>query len=105
MPEDAILIGTILEKDDIGQEVPAGETQVPVMGTKDSVTRQEWFTAGQAGFKASYRFKVYKCEYNNEDACILDGVKYSIYRTFEDGDYIELYLGTKVGVTYGDDSN
>jgi hypothetical protein len=41
---------------------------------------------------------VFFADYCGETVAELDGKRYEIYRTFGCGDYIELYLGTKVGV-------
>ncbi len=84
--------------DDIGEPAKT-ETSVTIRGTKQSVTRDEWFSAYKADIQAKYRIKVYEFEYHDETEAILNGERLAIYRTFYNGgDYIELYLGKKGGV-------
>ena len=48
--------------------------------------------------KAAYCVTVWADEYNGEQTAVLDGVRYSIYRTYQPNtEEIELYLQQKVG--------
>lgn len=82
--------------DDIGQEVMS-DTKRTVYCTILSITRAEWATAHQRSFSPAVCLKVFFCDYQRETIAEFEGKRYSIYRTFGIGDYIELYLGTKAG--------
>lgn len=62
-----------------------------------SVGRDEFNAAGQMGMKASYQFKVWLSEYDDQDEVEYNGKRYSIYRTYENKDKIELYTAERVG--------
>lgn len=94
-PADITLIAKSYEKDDIGQQIET-ETERTVPCTLTSVSRQEWQAAGQQGFQPSKRAIVFTDDYQDEDAARIDGVLYSVYRTYEgDDDRTELYLEKK----------
>lgn len=62
-----------------------------------SITRQEFFEAGRNGLNPQFIFYVFAGDYNNEMRLSFEGKDYGIYRTFLDGDYIELYAERKGG--------
>lgn len=66
----------------------------------DSVGRQEFFAAGQAGFRPDFKFTLFHDEYRGEDECLYDGAAYAIYRTYQvpGTDDLELYAKRKAGV-------
>ena len=90
------LISEIPSKDDIGQEIMQ-ETGSEVICTVKSVTRQEWITAQQKALSAAYVVTVFFADYEGEKIAELCGERYEIYRTYNSGDYVELYLAEKVG--------
>lgn len=86
-------------RDALKQLVKTGEELLPIFCEIESVSQSEWSAAGINGLKAEYRVTVWADEYRNATAAILDGVRYSIYRTFQRSeDKIELYLTRKAGV-------
>jgi hypothetical protein len=91
------LIATTETRDSINQPVKT-ETTRTVYGKMKSVTRAEWVAAAQKSLNPSAVVEVFFADYCGETVAELDGKRYEIYRTFGCGDYIELYLGTKVGV-------
>lgn len=74
-----------------------------VFARVDSVGRNEFYAAGQAGFSPEYRFTVFAGEYRGESACDYDGRRYAIYRTYHvpGTDYMELYVQREAGVHNG----
>lgn len=84
-------------KDDIGQEIET-ETERQVFCDKRSTTQGEFFQAKQVGLTPSFSFYMRTADYEGETELVYNGVKYGIYRTFENGELIELYTHTKVGV-------
>lgn len=86
-------------RDALNQLVKTGTEQIPVYCQIESVSQSEWSAAGINGLKAEYKLTVWTDEYRNAVTAILDGVRYSIYRTFQHSeDMIELYLTRKAGI-------
>ena len=86
-------------RDALNQIVKTGTAQLPVYCQIESVSQSEWSAAGLNGLKAEWRVTVWADEYRGATAALLDGVRYSIYRTFQlSEDMIELYLTRKAGV-------
>lgn len=72
--------------------------EVAVFCEIESITQNEFFKAGQAGFKPELKAVVWSNEYHYERLIKIGGVIYSIYRTFErlDGK-TELYVERRSG--------
>lgn len=94
------LVAQNITHDDIGQEVMS-DTKRTVYCTILSITRTEWATAHQQSLSPAVCLKVFFRDYQRETAAEFEGKRYSIYRTFGIGDYIELYLGERVGEISG----
>ena len=95
------LIAETVERDDIGQEYTEAASSGEVYCTVDSVTREEWRVAYQAGWDASAKLTVSAADYGGERVAIFEGKRYVIYRTYQDGMDVELYLGERVGERSG----
>lgn len=95
------LIAETVERDDIGQEYTETASSGEVYCTVDSVTREEWRVAYQAGWDASAKLIVSAADYGRERVAIFEGLRYVIYRTYRDGMDVELYLGERVGERSG----
>lgn len=101
-------------KDSIGQLVET-ETTRDVFCELRSINRSEWSAAGQMGLKPELVATMFAYDYEGEESASItfydfpvEGeeqtsttVKYGIYRTYLDGEKIELYLERKAGVTNG----
>jgi hypothetical protein len=88
------------------------ESQREVFARVESVERSEFFAAGQKGLRPELRVTLAAIEYEGEQVCAVDGVRYAIYRTYRaspeahfrtarnaaDPDDLELYLQREVGV-------
>lgn len=88
------------------QNAFGGWTETPVSRTVpckvESVTRAEFFEAAKAGLRPQWRFTVFGGDYHGETEIEYQGKAYAIYRTYQaEGDYLELYVEAKVGVTNG----
>lgn len=94
------LVGQTKTSDDIGQQIGSDTTQT-VYCTVLSVTRTEWTAAHQRSVSPAYCLKVFFKDYNGEEIAEFEGKRYEIYRTYAKYDYIELYLGVKVGELSG----
>lgn len=74
-------------------------TETRVFCQVDSVTRSEFFEAGQNGITPEYRFTMFFGDYSGQGIVIYKGETYSVYRTFHARtDMIELYVERKTGV-------
>lgn len=92
------LISISYSKDALEQQVPT-ETGREVFCQQHSISQSEFFDAGRNGLHPQHKLTVFEGDYQGETVAELDGVRYSIYRTFQGkGDFIELYLGRKAGV-------
>lgn len=92
------LIRQTYQTDEIGQRVPVEEKK-DVFCSVASVSGSEWFEAGRQGIKPEIKVSMFCHEYQGEKIAELDGVRYSIYRTYQaKHETIELYLEKKAGV-------
>lgn len=65
----------------------------------DSVSRAEFFAAGQSGLRPEYRITVFFGDYHGETRLIYNGARYAVYRTYHARtDELELYVQREVGV-------
>ena len=103
MMEDVCkLVAVSYTEDAIGQRIPM-ETEREVFCNILSISRSEWFQAGQTGLKPELMITVFSGEYNEEQEVELRGVRYAVYRTFlRADDFVEIYLQRKAGVVRGD---
>lgn len=62
-----------------------------------SVSRYEWFNGNSSGVSPQYLVKMPSTNYQGEKIAIYDAERYGIYRTYSEGDMVELYL-TKTNV-------
>lgn len=92
------LVSVTYTTDALKQQVPQ-ETTRDVFCNVSSVSAQEFFDAGQAGLKPEWRVTMFEPDYNGETITELNGVRYSVYRTYlGKNETIELYLERKAGV-------
>ena len=90
------LISQVQTRDDIGQPT-ATETTNSVICTVLEVTRAEWVAAQQRSLSPAAVVKVFFADFDGQTLAELRGKRFEIYRTYQAGDYIELYLGERVG--------
>ncbi|MDM5333432.1 phage head closure protein [Ureibacillus composti] len=90
------LISTSFTVDELFQEVEA-KTEREVFADKRSASQSEFFNAGQIGLKPQYVFTIRLSEYADETELVYNGKTYSIYRTYEKGENIELHSEVRVG--------
>ena len=82
--------------DEIGNET-AKIAPKTVVGFRRSVFESEFFRAGQLNIKTFCMVDIYREEYNGAKTVLLGGKRLTVYRTFERGDRIELYLSERTG--------
>jgi SPP1 family predicted phage head-tail adaptor len=99
----AYLIGKTYTLDAIGQSI-ATETRTMVYVTEKSISRSEWYDAGQQGLNPSIQLSTPRCNYSGQREIEYEGRRYSVYRTYLNGDRVELYLELKGG-THGSEQD
>lgn len=72
-------------------------TKRTVFANKKSATRSEFYLAQQADLEVEVVFTVYLSEYNDERVIEHNNRYYSVIRTFEKGDFIELTCQRRIG--------
>lgn len=93
-----VLIGETISTDE-NYIQQATETRTEVYCDIQSVSQNEFFKANELGFKPQFKITMFKYDYDGESIIEVDGVRYSIYRTFEGrNDTLELYCEKKVGI-------
>lgn len=91
------LLSETIEPDEIGNQV-AIQTKKPVFATISSVTQSEYFKAATNALKPQYKISgVFFHDYKGEKYVEIDGCKHEIYRTYREGDYMELYVTERIG--------
>lgn len=76
-------------------------TKREIFARAESVSRDEFFEAGQAGIASSWLFIINAVEYTGELLIEYEGSTYRIYRTYRRAmDELELYASKEVG-NYG----
>lgn len=100
MSQDSILtlIATTTEKDALGVQ-RTRETAREIFCRVDSITRSEFFTAGQQGYDPKHKFTVFHGDYMGERTVVYEGEAYGVYRTYwpPGSDDMELYAERKGG--------
>lgn len=95
------LITEVINTDAIGQ-ITTTETTSDLIAEVRSVSRSEFMEGSQTGLAPSFVFRVSMFGYTSQKILVYQGVRYSIYRTYEtDDNYVELYCEREVGVSDG----
>lgn len=74
------------------------EEKTQIFTDVKSVGQTEFFSASQKGYKAELQFEVWKNEYEGQPFVEFKEKRYTIYRTYEVNQNVELYAGSKIGV-------
>lgn len=84
-------------QDEIGQWTERIEKHL-VYGQLGSVTANEFFAAGQNGYKPDFRVVMFGPDYQGEENIEIDGKIYSVYRKYYGrNDNVELYVERRRG--------
>lgn len=103
------LIGEEITRDLVGNRI-VNKKETVVLANKRSVSRSEFYTAGQTGLKTELMFIVNTFEYNGETKLEFEGMTYEIIRVYENdfqeygrkkykddySGYTELIVGEKI---------
>lgn len=92
------LISVKKTKNEYGIETGT-ETERNVFADVKSITRQEFYDAGQNGIQPQYVFTMFGPDYEGEKIAVFRGKRYSVYRTYaRKDDNLELYVEERAGV-------
>lgn len=93
------LLSNARSQDATGVWRDGDETQREIFCQVDSVSRAEFFAAGQSGLRPEYKITVFFGDYQGETRLIYNGARYAVYRTYHARtDELELYVQREVGV-------
>ena len=90
----ATLVSETKTQDSIGQWIST-ETEREIFCEEYSITRNEWADAGRLGLNPEICLKTHIGNYNDELVVKYQNKRYSVYRTYKQGEEIELYLERK----------
>lgn len=103
--EDVILLVSIEQTQNAYGVWEKTETTRQVFCKVSSVSQSEFFEAGRNGLNPEWRFVVFGADYGDEETVIYKNKRYGVYRTYRDGDFIELYVERKGGTNRAVTSN
>lgn len=86
--------------DEIGQPILT-EIGTTCICTVLSVSRAEWVAASQRSLSPAAAVKVFFRDFEGQHIAELHGKRFEIYRTYQAGDFVELYLSERVGELNG----
>lgn len=95
--DDAVLIGFTVKTNEYKQQIKV-PTRTEIYVNEQSIGANEFFAAGEQGFKAEISLATALVDYDGQDSIEYHGKVYDIYRTAKRGDRVFLYLRSKVGV-------
>lgn len=93
----ASLVNKTITYDSIGQAVET-TTTTEIFVEEKAITRQEWAEAGRLGLNPEIQLSTPFMNYSGQTDIVYNGKTYGIYRTYQNGDNIELYLELKGGL-------
>lgn len=93
------LITQTFTKDAIGQVIPIDHAKNVIADRRD-ISSSEITEAGQRGIQASFAVDVWTVEYNGAELVEIGGVRYNVYRLYENqkNGKTELYLEKRAQV-------
>lgn len=97
MYDEITLVKETNTRDSVGMNVTQ-LTERNVLCEVLSVTRQEFFEGGRNGMNPEYEMIVFADDYEDERIVKYKGNTYGVYRTYRNGDYMELYVERKAGL-------
>lgn len=91
------LIALDSTKDQYGVQKAAVETARHIPCQLESIVSSEFFRSKRSGIRSEYKFRMFAPVYRGETVLEYQGRRLNVYRTYPDGDYIELYAGSYEG--------
>lgn len=97
------LVSLNISKNAFGEDVET-EVKTKVFATLQNVGRSEFFKAAELMLAPQFIARTAAVNYSGQRILDYGGQRFAIYRTYLDGDYVELYCEKKAGLDDGDDS-
>lgn len=72
-------------EDDIGNQIPVGPVELPLLCKLESVGRAEFYNASSQGMKPEKVFIIHAYEYDGQQLVKFEGKQYRVTRTFQTG--------------------
>lgn len=72
-------------------------TWTEVFANKKSIRRSEFYSAANVGLKPELMFEIRSIEFDGHEMVQFDGKVYTIVRTYDKGEVIELTVTSQVG--------
>lgn len=95
---EATLIKRVKVIDENGVPQFNDDDRLDVLAKLGGVYEKEFYDAYQSGIKPQYKLVVFYGDYDGQTVVELDdGNKYSVYRRYQSGDDMELYLRDDTG--------
>lgn len=91
---EVTLIGEELTRNERSEQV-AVQTETTVIGTLSGVTVTEFYQAANSGYRPEIVVTIYDQEYAKQRRLRVDGVTYTVIRTYLTGDFVELHCQRK----------
>lgn len=96
MTDVLTLITQTISTDTYGNEY-ATESKKTVYCEVDSITQTEFYAAANTEIQPDYKFTVFFGDYDGQVVIDYQDARYTVYRTYRAGDYMELYAERKIG--------
>jgi len=84
------LVGMVEDTDEYGFPKKEEIVKKGIFANKKSVRSNEYYMAKQSGIELSYMFEIRSIEYEGEEQLNYEGNEYTIERTYDKGELIEL---------------
>lgn len=95
------LVSISTSKNAFGEDIDA-EVQTQVFASINDVGRAEFFRAAELALAPQFIARTAAINYSGQRILDFNGQRYAIYRTYLDGDDVELYCEKKAGLKDGD---
>ena len=96
MWRDVIELGNSVEEVEFG-EVISTIVYRKVYANKKSIRQSEFYQGASTGLKPELLFEIRTVEFGNDEIVLFNGKKYSIIRTYVNGETTELTVTSHVG--------
>ena len=97
--DDTLKLISEARTQDARGQLSATETSTdPLLCEVKSISRMEWDGAQQRGYDAEICLIIFFADYSGQRICEWNGERFEVYRHYQNGDRVELYLGRKVGI-------
>jgi len=91
-----IELGNLVETNDHGEIIKTFVWET-IFAQKKSIKQTEFYSAANVGLKPELTFEIFMFEFNYQEKLKYNGKEYTILRTYEKGEKIELVVSSQIG--------